>query len=168
MTSSATYTQTWTSTVTEARVRVVMRKVLADLIAIVGAGLLSDASAQKWHDDLIFVLAQRAAAKIQVQLRVPDGRKCALEYVVSDDGTLLEDAGSGGIDYHTFPVDTQVTVTFRWRDGCPAATTAKVCKFLEERGWTFNGSLIEGEVVRDRAYSTAGYGLARNKVGDWR
>lgn len=167
MTSSATITQSATTTVTEARVRVVMRKFLADLVAAAGAGLLDVARVQKWHDDMSFALIHGAAAKLQVKFQLPDGRWLALDYVVSDDGSLLEDSGSGGVDYHALPAGTKTSVTFGWRPGCSDATVKKVRAYFEERGWTFNGSLVEGDTARDRAYSKEGFGLVRNKVGNW-
>jgi hypothetical protein len=165
MMSSASYTESWTSTFTEARARAVMRKVLADLVVLSYSGILATDKLLKWDEELTFLLIQAAMVKFQVQLRLPSGGRIGVEYIVSDDGTLSEDSDSGGIDYVALPSGTTANLTVRLRDGCP--TLAKVRSYLEGRGWTFDGSLIEGATSRDRAYSKEGFGLIRAKVGDW-
>ena len=171
MTSSATYTQAWTSTVTEARVRVVMwRRCLPTSSPSPAPGLL--------YGYLGAEVARRPELRPRPERRskvadssVPDPRtagRARSSTSSATTGRCSKDAGSGGVDYHTFPVETRVTVTFRWRDGVARRQrrprSASSWRSVVGRS---NGSLIEGEVVRDRAYSTAGYGVVRNKVGNW-
>ena len=47
-----------------------------------------------------------------------------------------------------------------------APTIGTVRSYTQQRGWG-NGSAVQGEVVRDRAYSKDGYGVIRSKIGTW-
>jgi len=38
--------------------------------------------------------------------------------------------------------------------------------YLQQRNWG-TGSLVQGDPVRDRAYSKDGYGVIRGKIGVW-
>jgi hypothetical protein len=142
-----------------------MKKVLADLAVLSQSGILSEERLLNWNDVLTFLLLREAMTKFQVQLWITREERIGVEYTVSDDGTLHEDSDSGGIDYFALPSGTTASVTIGLRDGCAALEEVK--EFLKQRGFTFNGSFISGDVSRDRAYSTDSYGLIRGKVGRW-
>jgi hypothetical protein len=48
-----------------------------------------------------------------------------------------------------------------------ARRNALVRTYIEQRGWALNCRPVQGDVVRDRAYSKDGYGVIRGKIGAW-
>lgn len=157
-------TQSVSSTFSEARVRAVMRKTLDDFVALAMADHLSVKTASRWAEDLIFVLNHEAVKMFQIRCDLPSGEKKAVNYSVSDDGSLLEDSESGGIDYRCLPKGTQVSLILRLRKDSP--DRGRVLAYLADHGWG-TGSMLEGDGVHDRAYSVDGYGLMRRRVGSW-
>jgi len=157
-------TQSGTSTFTEARVRTVMGKSLDDFIGLAVSGHLSIGRASEWASDLIYALDREAAEMFQLRFDLPAGEQRAINYHVSDDGSLLEDSESGGIDYRSLPKGTDVSIVLRLRQS--SRHRQRVLDYLRKRGWGA-GSIFSGEGVRDRAYSKDGYGLIRRKIGTW-
>jgi hypothetical protein len=64
-----TATRSQTNSFTEARLRAVMPEVGADFTNMAGAAIISFATAQRWSEELTFVLQKQAARGFQVQLR---------------------------------------------------------------------------------------------------
>lgn len=162
MAATSTITASRTNTFTEARVRYVMAKIHDDLIVMAACNLLTYERANKWQDDLSAVLLLEAVELFQIKLARPDGAPAAVTYRLSDDGSLAEDSASGGINWYGQPKGTTANIVVRLRDG--RKKEAALAE-LERRGWSFNGSVLEDEGVRDRAYSVSGYGFTRNKIG---
>jgi hypothetical protein len=142
-----------------------MVKVLADLAVLSQSGILAEERFLKWNEVLTFLLIREAISKFQVQLWISPEERIGVEYTVSDDGTLHEDSESGGIDYFALPSGTTAGITIGLRSDC--AVLEEVKEFLKRRGFTFDGSFIDGDVSRDRAYSKDSYGVIRGKVGRW-
>lgn len=162
MTSTMTATQS--STFTEARARAVMRHVHSDFMNWVSAGFIARENAQKWFEELEYAVLHNVVDTFQIQLTKPDGTRIGLSYSIRDDGSILEESKAGGFDPYGLPAGTRFSLCFRYRPG--AENIAKVETYLNARGWGNTGSLLEGG-VRDRAYSNTGYGVERNKVGEW-
>lgn len=162
---SVTYTTSQTSTFSEARARAVMRDVLGDFMNAASANLIAREAIQQWHQELEFAVLHNVVDVFQLQFTRPDGVRSALSYTVKDDGSLLEEAKAGGIDFLAFPRGTRVSVTFRYREG--AANIEKVQAYLRERGWTSTGTILSGATSRDRTFSKGGFGVERSKIGDW-
>jgi hypothetical protein len=59
--------------------------------------------AQRWTEELTFILQHEAANGFQIQLTYPNGQQIALDYRVSSDGSIRESAVAGGIDYYALP-----------------------------------------------------------------
>jgi hypothetical protein len=105
------------------------------------------------------------AELFQIKFVRPDGKPAAITYKISDDGSLSEDGGSGGVNYFVHPPGTRASIVIRLRQG--AKKRQQAVDYLKQRGWTFNGTILEDEGTRDRAYSASGYGVTRNLVGTW-
>jgi hypothetical protein len=161
--NSSTYTESSSSTYTESRARVVMRKVFADLLGITSRGFLALDRAQRWVDEIKYCLDKEAVEFFEIQFRLPSGESKGLQYEVSDDGTLSEDSRSGGMDYFDLPDGTKVHLVVRLK----STHRHLVVPQLTLWGWGFNGTMLEGQVVRDHAYSKSGYGMIRKRVGEW-
>jgi hypothetical protein len=76
-----------------------------------------------------------------------------------------ESGTGGGIDYFALPAGTRagLVVTLNYQ----ATQIAAVQTYIGQRGWGTNGQAVQGDSVRDRAYSKDGYGVVRGKVGVW-
>lgn len=157
-------TQSGSSTFSEARVRAVMQKTLDDFIGLAIADHLSVETASKWAKDLVFVLNHEAAELFQLRFDLPSGEQKAVNYYVSDDGSLVEDSESGGVNFRCLPKGTEVLLVLRLRRD--SRHRARVLAYLAGQGWG-TGSMLEGDGVHDRAYSADGYGLIRRRIGNW-
>lgn len=160
MTYTATATATATSTMTEARVRAVMRKVGANFRAFVTAGLISEAQANKWTADLTYLQLVEALDYFEVQCA---GKSYGLRYTVAADGSILQDAKSGGLDVYGIPKNASIGLYAHLRDDVPSSVRDE----LRKRGWGFNGSSLDGDASEQRSFSREGYGITRSKIGTW-
>ncbi len=158
-----TYTVTGTNTFTEARVREVMKPVFDDFIGCAMRGFVEREQAQGWCDDLTYLLIQQAISDFELQFTRPDGTRCGFQYVVSDDGSLIEASSSGGLKLHQLPAGTSASVRVTYRED----VKPHVREEMRRRGWSPGGTSLAGDAVRERAYSKDGYGLIRSRMGDW-
>jgi hypothetical protein len=163
MSMSATATRT--NTYSEARLKAVMPEIGADFFALAAAGLISATTASSWTEDLKFMMQNQVVRGFQIQLRRSGAPDMAVDFRVSSDGTIKESSTSGGIDYHSLPEGTRVSlfVSIDWN----AKNIAAVSKYMQNHGWGTNGSAVSGDPVRDRAYSNNGYGVIRGRIGAW-
>jgi hypothetical protein len=143
-----------------------MQRVLGDFMNVASANLIEREKIQEWHEDLLYAVLRQAAATFQLQLVKPDGGRLGLSYTVHDDGSILEESKAGGIDFQGLPAGTQVNLVLILRPGAP--NSDEVRAYYLKRGWGTSGSLIDGAMSRDRAFSKSGFGIVRGKVGDWK
>jgi hypothetical protein len=165
MSDVMTATRSRTDTFTEARLAAVMPEVGADFYAMASAGLIPFPTAQTWTEELTFILRHKAARSFQVQLRCPGRAPIALDYRISSDGTVHESGIGGGIDYFSLPAGTTAGLFVDLNDAAPQISTVRT--YIAQRGWGTNGQAVQGDPVRDRAYSKDGFGVVRGKVGLW-
>ena len=163
MSYTATATASSTSTMTEARVRAVMQKVRANFNAFVVAGHVTAAKADKWADDVIYLLMEGVLRFFEIQIHMPGRARFGIRYTISDDGSLQQDSASGAIDVYGLSADTSVGLLAEPHGPLPARVRAE----LERRGWGFNGQRIDAPLSERRAFSRSGYGLVREHLGDW-
>jgi hypothetical protein len=142
-----------------------MLEVGADFHALASANLISFDLAQRWTEELSFILLQQTVRGFQIQLRRSSSPTIALDYRVSSDESVLESGTAGGINYCALPAGTTagLVVDLNYE----ARNIAVVRRHIAERGWGSNGQAVEGTVVRDRVYSKDGFGVIRSKVGNW-
>jgi HORMA domain-containing protein len=158
------FTATRTNTYTDARLWAVLPEVGADFYALACTGLISLDMANRWTEELGFVLQHQAARGFQIQLTYPNGARVALDYRVSSDGSIKGSSTAGGIDYYALPVGARAVLFVDLDTG--ARNYPIVEAYTQRRGWG-TGSAVQGEVVRDRVYSKDGYGFIRGKIGGW-
>lgn len=163
---STTYTASRSSTFSEARAREVMRDVLGDFMNVASRGLRPRDTLQTWHEEVQHAVLQEVVELFELQFTMPDGTRAALRYTVRDDGTIAGGARAGGVDFFALPEGTRVGLFMVYRAG--AKNLESVQAYLRARGWGSGGVLVTGETVRDRSFSKDGFGVARDKVGDWR
>ncbi len=157
---SFTTTATTTTTITEARVRAVMQKVRTTFTSLAVIGLITHEQAASWADDLTYLQLERAIEYFEIQL---GGRKYGLRFSISDDGTIQQDSKSGGLDFYGLPMGTAANLYAHTRPNTPR----RVFDELARRGWGTNGKRLEASTSERRAFSSNGYGIVREKLGEW-
>jgi hypothetical protein len=160
---SATYSASYSSTYTEARARKVMMKVTTDLTVICNSGFLKNETKDYWEKSILYCMDKEALQSFELQFEPPNSLKRGLRYILSDDGSLIEDSKAGGIDYGNLPDGTKVNIVITLKD----SRRNMVIDQLQNWGWGSNGEYLKANASRDLAYSKDGYGLERQKVGDW-
>jgi hypothetical protein len=165
MSGTQTATRSQTNTYTDARLRAVMPEVGADFMGPAAAGLITFERANKWTEELTFILQNRAAHGFQIQLRCAGRSTIALDYRVSSDGSVRESSTAGGINYFALPAGTTASLFVEL--DFTARNIAIVREYLRQHGWGMDGQAVQGTPLRDRVYSKDGYGFIRGKVGDW-
>jgi hypothetical protein len=143
-----------------------MRDVLGDFMNVASRGLMARTTLQKWHEEVEYAVLHEVLELFELQLTRPDGTRAALRYTVRDDGTVAGGAKAGGVDFFGLPDGTRVGLHVAYRAG--AKNLESVQAYLRARGWGSGGTLVTGDAVRDRSFSKDGFGIARDKVGDWR
>ncbi len=160
------YARSAANTYTEARVAYVMDKVQDDLYLACARGFLRSDTADDWRRDVATLLNLQAIDFFELQFTKPNGQRCALRYSVQSDGLIVEDRPSGGFDLYFLPDGTTAGITIRLVKE-PERRRRAALEYLESHDWSFDASMVEGEVVDDGVYSKDGYGVRRKKVGAW-
>ena len=163
MSYAATASAAQTTTMTEARVRVVMQKVSANLTAFVVAGHVTAERAQKWIEDLHYLQIAEVLDYFEIQVEIPGRPAFGIRYTVSADGSLQQNSASGGLDTYGIPRGTTIRFYAHLYDG----KLPLVREYLVARGWNFNGKHLDAAESDRRVFSTDGYGVTRAKLGDW-
>jgi hypothetical protein len=126
MHGSFTSTASQTNTFTDARLRAVMPEVGGDFYAMACSGIISLDTAQRWTDELTYILQNQTAHGFQIQLTYANGQKVALDYRVSNDGSIRESSFAGGIDYYALPLGPRpscLSISTTQRRGPPRCKT---------------------------------------------
>jgi Bacterial HORMA domain family 1 len=157
---SSTATASLSATITEAQVRAVMQKVRTTFAALAVLGLITQDQATKWATDLTYLQLERAIEFFEIQL---DGRRYGLRFTIFDDGSIQQDSKSGGLDFHGVPKGTKANLYAHTRANLPQ----RIWDELARRGWGTNGRRLEAATSERRAFSNDGYGIVREKLGEW-
>ena len=164
MYASATKTRSASSTCTASRVEAVLDELLGDLVGLIARDLLTRERAVEWLGDLQDVLVLEAVERFQIKIKLPSGEELALDYEVSDDGSIGEGESCGGFSSHWIPADAQVTLVVRWRTDAPRYEEAR--RLLRSRGWG-PATMLDAAGTVERSFARDGYGVHRRTVGEW-
>lgn len=158
---SGTFTNSNTSTFTEARARYVLGKMKDDFIKVAyrGFSTITEARLMKWWDDIAFVANQKALIKCELQFTW-DGKSAAVIYEIIADGSIHVDAESATVNFYLIPAHATVGIVIR-RDH----SNATVSKYLEDNGWTATGNFVEGTSINAGGYSRDGFGVNIKTIG---
>lgn len=162
--ATTTKTRTETSTCTTSCVEAVLDLFLGDVAGFIARGLVTQQRALEWQRDLTDVLLLEAVERFQIKITLPGGRQIALDYEVSDDGSIASADGCGGFSSHWIPANATTSLVVHWRLQAPARADA--WKLLQGRGWGV-GSLVTATASVDRVFTKDGYGLYRRTLGEW-
>ena len=160
---TGTQTRSKSSTMTVARVVAVMAKVHDDLWAFQVRGALTAKSAEKWRDDLIFLMVNHAISFFEFQIYHGSRRLGGVRYEIFDNGSLFEDNNSGGLDLWGLPDGVWVKIVIQIKSGLVEWLSEKI----RERGFTEPATALSGTKIQDHTYSKEGYGVVRYIFGSW-
>ena len=160
-----TFTSTQTTTYTDARAKHVMDKVFEDFTALVVRGFVSDDKIKKWKEDLLYLMREEVLIYFEIHLTKPNGEMPALRYYVKADSSLSQDSASGALGLYGLPSDTRANLYAHLNGEHPHYQRA-LDELHNNRGWGF-GNTANGTMEKHHAYSKEGYGVERNKIGNW-
>jgi hypothetical protein len=160
MTYTQTRTQSSTVTITEARVREVLRQVNVDMLAAVLCKFVSKESTDKWKDDLFYMLGKNALRYFELRVYLNGDIKAAWRYEVSIDGSLTNSDRGGGINFYSFSNGSTVKLIIQRRENLPS----QVNEEINRRGWTSSVQALTSGQTAERSYSKDGYGVIRHRL----
>ena len=114
MTYTQTRTQANTVTITETRVRAVLRQINVDMLAAAIHGFASKETIDRWKDDLFYMLSKDALSYFELRVSISGQIKAAWRYEISIDGSVTTSDKGGGINFYDFPNDS---ILSRWVTG---------------------------------------------------
>jgi hypothetical protein len=142
-----------------------MEKVLDDLVGLHLLNFITREQLNSHYQDLLYLMTKEVLDYFEVQFRLPSGEKVGVRFVVQDDGSISDDAASGGLDYYSLPQGTTMTLFAELRR--QARRYDEALAELGRRGWGTNGVRLDGGTGYQKSYSKDGYGVARHRIGEW-
>lgn len=158
----STITRTESSTFTASRAKAVFPKVFTDIINLKVRGFLSESRAANWREVLEYGLVVNGLEKFEIMLTMPSGTKEAFRYNVTDDGSVLGNDSSGGINFYGYPDGTTLSIVITRRSSF--LNDERFNEILRRHGWGDNGSYLEGTEVKERSFSKEGFGITRSRI----
>ena len=111
------------------------------------------------------MLEQETLEYFEIQLIKPNGEMPALRYYVKADNSLNTDSASGNLGLYALPAETKARLFAHMNETSP--NYRKVHDELHtNRGWG-TGKHAEGDTEKHHSYSKEGYGVERNKIGNF-
>jgi hypothetical protein len=155
---SSTFTQSYTSTYTEARARYVLQKAFDDLVGLFSHQVITKEQALDWYNELKYVIDIQAMKAFEFKVKNNGKEIKVWRYDVSDDGSLLENSESGGINFDDVPTSATASIVVDLVEDPKKKREA--LEYLHKQGWG-NGSFFVGTAKPDKAFSKDGFGLKR-------
>jgi len=160
MTYTQTRTQANTVTITETRVRAVLRQINVDMFAAVIRGFASKETIEKWKDDLFYMLSKDALCYFELRVSLGGQIEAAWRYEISSDGSLTTSDRGGGINFYDFPNNSILSLAIKRQTNLPN----QVNEEINCRGWTSSVKTLTSNQTKERSYSKDGYGVTRHRL----
>jgi len=160
MTYTQTRTQANTVTITETRVRAVLRQISVDMFAAVIRGFASKETIDKWKDDLFYMLSKDALYYFELRVSLGVQIKAAWRYEISTDGRLTTSEKGGGINFYDLPNNSILSLVIKRRENLASQITEEI----NRRGWTSSVKTLTSNQTKERSYSKDGYGVTRHRL----
>ena len=159
---STSYTFTGTDTYSVSDVKAVMQNTYEDIIGFANKGIISYQAAEKWIEDLTYILNQKALKFFELQLYNNLGSWLkSYRYTVNTFGYLSSGSSSGGINYYSFPDGAKVKLFAELDES--KENYQRVNEELNRRGWGI-GSASEGSQTYERSYISNSLELKRSII----
>jgi|GEM_PF-3255168 hypothetical protein len=160
MTYTQTTTQANTVTITETRVRAVLRQINVDMLAAAIHGFASKETIDRWKDDLFYMLSKDALSYFELRVSISGQIKAAWRYEISIDGSLTTSDKGGGINFYDFPNDSILSLVIKRRENL----SNQISEEINRRGWTHSVKTLTSNQTKERSYSKDGYGVNRYRL----
>lgn len=159
---STSYTFSGTDSYTISDVKAVMQNTYEDIIGFANKGMISYPSAEKWIEDLTYILNQKALKFFELQLYNSNGTWLkSYRYTANSFGYLSSGSSSGGINYYCVPDGSKVKLYAELDYG--KGNYQSVNEELNRRGWGI-GSASEGSQTYERSYVSNSLELKRSII----
>lgn len=158
----STYTFSGTETYSESDVKAVMQNTYEDIIGFANRQIITYARAERWIEDLTYVLNQKVIKFFEIQIQNASGEKfMSYKYTVDTYGYLSTGTASGGINYFAIPSECSATLYVDL--DFSKSTTVAVNEELNRRGWG-SGTALQGTESQERNYVSNNLRLQRSVV----
>ena len=159
-----TFTISATEVYSESDVKIVMRNTYEDIIGFANRKLVDYSRVKKWIEDIIFILNEKALKSFEIQLYNTAGQRFkSYKYIVNTSGYLSSGSSSGGIDYFDIPSGTTINL-FAEIDNDKANANEVRRVLVEKKGWSTNGTAMEGNSTFGRTYASGSLELKRYEI----
>lgn len=158
----STYTFSGTESYSESDVRSVMQNTFEDIIGFANRQIITYSRAERWIEDLTYILNQKVVKFFEIQINNTSGEKfMSYKYTVDTNGYLSTGAMSGGINY--FAIPDKCSATLFVDIDFSKSNAAAVNEELNRRGWG-TGSALQGTENHERNYVSNNLRLQRSVV----
>ncbi len=159
----STYTFSGTETYSVADVKAVMQNTFEDIIGFANRDMVDFDVAEKWINDLTYILNQRALDFFELQLYNGATRFKSYRYKVETNGAVSAGDQSGGINYFGIPSSTKVFLYAELKKGIPNYN-AVVNELCNNRRWGSDGTQMTGTATAERNYVSNALRLNRSVI----
>lgn len=160
----STSTFTGTDSYSVADVKAVMQNTYEDIIGFANRKFITYEDAEKWIEDLTYLLKKEILESFEVQLYDSSGERFrSYRYSVDTWGILSIGDKSGGINFYEIPSGATINLFAKLNKN--AGNYSRVLKELvENRGWGTNGSEMTGDETHQRNYVSNSLQLKRSVI----
>lgn len=160
----STYSFTGTDTYTVADIKVVMQNTYEDIIGFANAEFIEYSDAEKWIEDLTYLLKENLLIFFEIQLYDSSGIWFkSYKYSVDTNGYLTTGRESGGILHMAIPKGTRIGL-FANFDRDQKNSQKVLDELVTNRGWGTSGSSKTGTEVVERNYTSNSLNLKRSVI----
>lgn len=162
MSTSFTFSRTDSYSISD--IKAVMQNTYEDIIGFANRQMVEYGSAQKWIEDLTYMLNQKTVKSFELQLYNSAGTRFkSYRYEVNTWGIISSGDKSGGINYFEIPANTKVRL-FACLDKDSTSYQSVLNELTQNRGWGTNGSAMNGNPSFERSYASGSLQLKRSVI----
>lgn len=160
---STSYTFSGTDSYSVADVKAVMQNTYEDIIGFANRKMAEYGQAERWIEDLTYMLNKKALRSFELQLYNGSGRFKSYRYDVNASGVVSSGDKSGGINYFEIPATTKVGL---YADLNPDSSTYDEVRneLIQNRNWGTSGSAMSGTSSYERSYVSNDLQLKRSVI----
>jgi hypothetical protein len=160
--STSTFTGTDSYSVSD--VKAVMQNTYEDIIGFANRNLMTYETAEKWIEDLTYLLKKEILNFFEIQLYDASGNRFkSYRYTIDTWGILSIGDKSGGINFFEIPATTKIGLLADLKK--EASNYSNVIRELtENRGWGVNGSAMVGNSTHEKNYVSNSLQLKRSVI----
>lgn len=157
-------TFTGTASYSASDVKAVMQNTYEDIIGFANRKFITFGEAERWIEDLTYLLKKDCLKSFELQLYNSAGEKFkSYRYTVDTWGFLSAGDTSGGINFWSIPAETIVGLYAELNK--EASNYSRVLKELtDNRGWGTDGAAMQGNATHERNYVSNNLQLKRSVI----